>query len=192
MNQAQIFAAIEFAAKAHAGQYRKGTRIPYLFHPLGVARILIEENCSEELIITGLLHDTIEDTAVTGEQIAEKFGAAVAGMVQMLTDSPHLDHWPDRKNHTLQTLSKAPAAVLMVAFADKLDNIRSIGQDYPAAGEKFWERFSVPKEQMAWYYRSLADVFSNRPEFFFNKKLIREFIETVIQVFGEDPFVKVE
>ena len=57
-----IFKSIEFAAKAHAGQYRKGTQIPYMIHPLGVAKILIQYDYPEHIVIAGVLHDTIEDT----------------------------------------------------------------------------------------------------------------------------------
>lgn len=64
-----IFEAIEFATKAHAGQYRKGTGIPYITHPLGVSKILIENGCPEHVIVAGILHDTIEDTPVTFEEI---------------------------------------------------------------------------------------------------------------------------
>ncbi len=55
-----IFKAIEFAAQAHAGHFRKGTKIPYIIHPLAVAKILIENEYSEEIVIAGILHDTIE------------------------------------------------------------------------------------------------------------------------------------
>jgi len=181
MNQPEIFEAIVFAAKAHSGQYRKGTVIPYIYHPLAVARLLIENHCSEEIVITGLLHDTIEDTTVTFEQIAEKFGQAVAEMVQLLTDPPDLSTWLARKKHILETLSHAPQAVLLVALADKLDNLRAIGKDQP----QVWQRFKADKEQIRWYYKSLADLFLSRSELLAGKPFFEEFIETVRQVFPE-------
>ena len=57
----RIFQAVEFATKAHSGQFRKGTNVPYLVHPLGVCKILIEAGCSEDVVVAGLLHDTVED-----------------------------------------------------------------------------------------------------------------------------------
>jgi (p)ppGpp synthase/HD superfamily hydrolase len=57
----KLFDAIEFATRAHEGQFRKGTRIPFIIHPLSVAKLLIEREFSEEVVIAGLLHDTLED-----------------------------------------------------------------------------------------------------------------------------------
>ena len=64
-----IFDAIEFAARAHREHYRKGTRISYIAHLISVAKILIEYDCAEKLIVAGLLHDTVEDTSVTLDDI---------------------------------------------------------------------------------------------------------------------------
>jgi (p)ppGpp synthase/HD superfamily hydrolase len=64
-----IFKAIEFAAKAHAGQYRKGTKIPYICHPMNVCQILASLKCSPEVMAAGILHDVLEDTRITGNGI---------------------------------------------------------------------------------------------------------------------------
>jgi len=64
-----ISQAIEFAAGAHRGQYRKGSKIPYNIHPLNVGKILIEHGCFDEVVIAGILHDTVEDTPVTLDNI---------------------------------------------------------------------------------------------------------------------------
>src|SRR3989304_6852558 len=97
----KIFDAIVFAAKAHACQFRKGTTVPYIIHPVGVARILIEYGCPEDIVIAGLLHDTIEDTAVTLEDIQKEFGDDIAGIVRGATEPNKKDAWEDRKKHTL-------------------------------------------------------------------------------------------
>jgi (p)ppGpp synthase/HD superfamily hydrolase len=70
----RIFEAIEFGARAHAGKYRKGTEVPYIVHPLGVMKILVEHGASEDLVVAGILHDTVEDTYVTLEDIRNSFG----------------------------------------------------------------------------------------------------------------------
>ena len=77
----KIHDAIIFAAKAHEGQRRKGTDIPYITHPFEVAQILMEAGCDETLIIAGLLHDTLEDTEVTAAEIEEQFGPEVLALV---------------------------------------------------------------------------------------------------------------
>src|SRR5450631_1910449 len=94
-----IFAALRFAGDAHSGQFRKGTRVPYLIHPLNVAKILLDCGCSDELAVAGLLHDTVEDTAVTLEQIRASFGDAVARLVEFATEPEKLWTWERRKEH---------------------------------------------------------------------------------------------
>lgn len=180
-----IFRAIEFAAKAHAGQFRKGTNIPYIFHPLGVAKILIEYNCSEEIILAGMLHDTIEDTPVTIEDIRRAFGEEVARLVEGASEPDKSDSWENRKRHTIEYLKTAPLNVLLVACADKLDNIRAIREDYAKLGDVLWSRFNRPKEQQNWYYQALADVFVNRTKGEPTASLFKEFKYEVQKVFGQ-------
>jgi len=157
-----IFDAIEFAARAHSGQFRKGTKIPYIVHPLGVAKILIEHDCPEEVIVAGILHDTIEDTAIMISDIRHSFGEKVASLVEGASESDKSDTWENRKRHTIEYLRTAPMEVLLVSLADKLDNIRAIRKDYERLGGSLWSRFNRAKESQAWYYQSLADVFWSR------------------------------
>lgn len=158
-----IFKAIEFAARAHAGQYRKGTRIPYITHPLNVAKILIEYECREPVVVAGILHDTLEDTRVTGAEIADLFGTEVMELVNAVSEPNKSDFtWENRKAHTLKRLKNASQEVLMLSLADKHDNIRAISDDHERLGEKIWKRFNRPKEKQKWYYEALADVFSEK------------------------------
>lgn len=179
-----IFEAIEFAAKAHTGQYRKATKMPYIVHPLSVAQILIEHGCAEEIAVAGVLHDTVEDTPVTLADIEQKFGADIAAWVKGASEPDKSDTWENRKQHTLDHLKTAPPEVLLVACADKLDNIRSMRQDYAHLGESLWTRFNRPKAQQQWYYQSLVAVFSSRSSDEQNAALFTEFAREVGQVFG--------
>ena len=70
----KVFKAIEFAVQAHAGQYRKGRRVPYIFHPIATAWTLVELGCDEDLLAAAVLHDTVEDTHVTLEDLRGEFG----------------------------------------------------------------------------------------------------------------------
>ena len=176
-----IFKAIEFAAKAHAGHFRKGSKIPYILHPLGVAKILIEHGCSDEQVIAGLLHDTLEDTPVTLNQIRRQFGPKVARLVEGASEPDKSEPWENRKRHTIEFLKKAPSRQLYVSCADKLDNIRSMAQDYEKVGEKLFKRFNRPKAQQKWYYTSLTDAFLSRKK---NDPMFREFACLVEEVFG--------
>ena len=157
-----IFEAIEFAAKAHHGQYRKATRIPYITHPLNVGNILLEYGYSEELAVAGVLHDTVEDTPVTLAEIRRVFGKRVARLVEGASEPDKSASWDKRKQHTIDRLKTAPVDVVVVACADKLDNVRSLRQDYPKLGEALWARFNRPKEKQRWYYQSLTQVFMIR------------------------------
>jgi (p)ppGpp synthase/HD superfamily hydrolase len=179
-----IFEAIEFAVKAHSGQFRKGTKIPYIVHPLSVARILIEHDCPEEVVVAGILHDTVEDTPVTIGDIRRSFGENVASLVAGASEPGKSDTWENRKRHTIEYLKTAPLDVLFVSLADKLDNIRAIRADYEKLGDAVWSRFNRPKESQAWYYRSLADLFGARIEGPF-ASLVKEFRSEVNKVFDE-------
>jgi len=157
-----IFKAIEFSTKAHTGLYRKGTKIPYITHPLNVAQILIEYECSESVVTAGILHDTLEDTQATVDDIRDAFGYEVADLVNAVSEPNKSDTWENRKAHTIKHLKTASPEVLMISLADKMDNIKKIREDYEKIGNKVWERFNRPKEKQKWYYETLADVFSMR------------------------------
>ncbi len=180
----RICKAIEFAFQAHAGQCRKGTKRPYIIHLLGVAKTLIGHGCSEDLVVAGILHDTVEDTDVTVENIRQTFGEKVASLVQAASEPDKSDTWENRKRHTIEYLKTAPRDVLLIACADKLDNIREIREDYAKVGEAVWSRFNRPKEKQRWYYQSLADVFTSRIDGEPSASLFKEFKSEVEKVFG--------
>ncbi len=184
MQHKKMFEAIEFATKAHAGQFRKATRVPYIIHPLSVAQILIEHNCDETLVIAGILHDTVEDTPITLPDIAKQFGQPIADLVESLSEPDRSDTWENRKQHTIDYLKNVPTEVLLVACADKLHNIRSIRKDYVRQGEKVWTRFNRPKSSQQWYYQALADLFTARIEDEVSQSLFTAFQTEVNKVFG--------
>ncbi|MBA3974212.1 MAG: phosphohydrolase [Candidatus Solibacter sp.] len=181
-----IFDAIEFAAAAHHGQYRKGTTIPYLMHPLSAARTVIDAGCPEYVVTAAILHDIIEDTRHTVDDIRARFGDRVAELVDACSEPNHHGaSWEERKQNTLDTLAATTdQEVLLVAIADKLDNIRSIREDFALRGELTWNRFKRGRDQQAWYYRSLSEVFSRQMAAGAGQRLARLFEEEVRLVFG--------
>ena len=94
--------AIEVAAKAHQRQVRKETDIPYITHPLSVGIILAKAGCCDDVIIAGILHDTVEDTSITLDYIRETFGAKVASIAEGCSEPDKSLAWEDRKRHTTQ------------------------------------------------------------------------------------------
>lgn len=180
-----IFDAVLFATRAHTWHCRKGSaKIPYIIHPLGAAKILIEHNLPDHVIVAGVLHDTVEDTCVTLRQIHKRFGAKVAGLVAGASEPHKSDTWEERKRHTLKHLRKAPKDLLHVVCADKLDNIRSMVQDYRKVGEKLFDRFNQPKGMQSWYYKSLSNVFMSRIKDSEAPDLFREYNREVRKLFG--------
>ena len=153
-----ISEAMEFAAKAHEGQFRKGTRRPYIVHPREVSAIVSTMTDDEEIISAAVLHDTIEDCAgVTREMLERQFGPRVAEMVAQESEDKSLT-WEERKGETIRRLRTAPREVQMIGLADKLSNMRDIDRDYPIAGEELWNRFRMKdKETIGWYYKGVRD-----------------------------------
>lgn len=132
--------------------------IPYITHPLALAVIPAQAACSEEVIVAGILHDTLEDTAITVQDIKREFGPHVAEIVLGASEPYREKACEEHKAHTAKYLwEEAPWEVLLVACADKLHNIRSIGQDYREKGEAVWGRFKRGRYSQAVYYRALAN-----------------------------------
>jgi len=186
MSEGTIFKAIQCAVLAHSGQFRKGTRIPYIIHPLRVAEILIEYDCSDEVVIAGILHDTIEDTVITVDDIVRSFGEKIAELVEHASEPDKSNTWENRKRHTIEYLKDAPMDVLFITCADKLDNLRSIQKDYTHAGESLWSRFNRPKDYQQWYYQALADVFMSRIDSEPGALLFHVFKHEVGDFFGKE------
>jgi (p)ppGpp synthase/HD superfamily hydrolase len=182
----RVFDAIEFSARAHRGQFRKGTEVPYLIHPLMVAKTLMEIGSCEDVVIAGLLHDTIEDTAVTADDIEQRFGKAVAELVQAVSEPEKSEPWEKRKERTLDAVRKASLHVALIEIADKLDNVRAISEAHARLGEAVWSRFNRPREQQAWYYRALSRIFADRADGEPILSLMKAFSSEVEKVFGKE------
>lgn len=175
-----IHKAIEFAAVAHQGQTRKGTDIPYIVHPFEVAQLLTAAGADESLIAAGLLHDTLEDTAITAEDILNAFGGEVLRLVRSNSEDKSKS-WEARKRHTLEYLKlHATYEEALLALADKLSNLRSIASDFQTFGDKVWQRFNRGAGQQGWYYRGLKEslaILGDSP-------MYEEFCVLVEDVFG--------
>lgn len=169
--------AVDHARIAHAAQFRKGSDIPYLYHLLGVASLVIEFGGDEDQAIAGLLHDLLEDCGAAHEPIIRaQFGDRVADIVLACTDgtaegkASHADaearrrDWLARKLAYLADLQQADDGVLLVSACDKLHNARAIVQDLEDSevGMAVFARFKSGKDGTLQYYESLARVFAGR------------------------------
>lgn len=170
-SNALITQAILFAMEKHGsvknkdgtiGQKRKGSGLPYIVHPMEVWQILRNNNCSTVVQIAGLLHDTLEDTDATPEEIKEKFGADVLSLVQTESEDKSKS-WKERKQATLDALEKASTETKQVCCADKLSNCLAQLYDYNQIGDALFERFnkeSTPELQ-GWYYKGIVKALSS-------------------------------
>ena len=168
--------AIEFAVKAHAGAVRKGTDIPYIVHPVEVMKIVAGITDDEEVRAAAVLHDTVEDTGTTIQNIRQMFGERVAELVGAESENkregePEPETWKIRKEETLSHLKHADRDVKIICLGDKLANMRDICRDaekFRKGGKEseFWGRFNAPDEgkgvtgkkaNIGWYYRGIAD-----------------------------------
>ena len=162
--------AMEFATKAHEGQVRKGTKRPYIVHPVEVGDIVASMTKDEEVICAAILHDTIEDCkGITKDTLAEEFSERVASFVAQESEDK-TKSWYERKFATICHIRTAPREVQMIGLADKLSNMRDIDRDYPVVGEELWNRFRMKnKDTIGWYYKgirdALADSFTGTPAY---------------------------
>ena len=152
----RIEEAIELAAQAHDGQFRKGTNTPYITHPYAVGLMLMDAGCSEAVVIAGILHDTVEDTDLTLAYIRKNFGESVADIVDGCSENKSL-RWRERKTERIEALKTATTEVCLVTCADKLHNLRTVTSEYDDIGDTVWERFHGGLEAQAWYYQSILE-----------------------------------
>ena len=155
--------AIMFAVKAHAGTERRGKGFPYIVHPMEAVSIVATITSDQEILAAAALHDTVEDTDVTIDQIRSEFGDRVASLVSTETDvvfddRSEEDSWHDRKQAAIDRLAAVSRDAKIVAIGDKLSNMRAIARDEFIKGAALWKIFHVhdPKEH-EWHYRGLAN-----------------------------------
>lgn len=158
--------AIVFAVKAHHNTERRGKGFPYIVHPMEAVEIVATITPDQELLAAAALHDTIEDTDVTVEQIREAFGERIAELVHAESDQINgelfngeneEETWHLRKQAAINRLAAAPHDAKIVAMGDKLSNMRAIWRDYQVKGDALWNIFHVKdKASHEWHYRGLA------------------------------------
>ena len=186
LNTELLDRAIVFAVRAHAGTERRGKGFPYIVHPMEAVEIVATMTSDQELLAAAALHDTVEDTDTTVEQIREEFGPRVASLVASESDMvvegvSEADSWHARKQAAIDRLARASHDAKMVALGDKLSNMRAIARDYAVQGDALWSLFHVtdPKAH-EWHYRGLAESLRELQDTF----AYREFEQLINQVFS--------
>ncbi len=147
--------AVKFSIKTHEvyqKQKRKGKDIPYITHPLTVGLILMGAGASEDVVVAGILHDTIEDSIpekkVTAEMIGERFGDTVADLVMSVTEQDKNLSWEERKAIALDHIKSYSQDSLLIKSADIISNASELLDDYEKDKDAVFERFNASKEKI--------------------------------------------
>lgn len=154
--------AAKFAIDAHSNVERRNHASPYALHVFEAATIVETMTNDQELIVAALLHDVVEDTDVTLEEIEKEFGKRVAELVESETETElegsAEETWVERKQMAIDRIANSSHDSKIVALGDKLSNMRAIYRDFSKNGEKFWSVFHVSDPKLhEWHYRGLAD-----------------------------------
>jgi len=161
LNAKLLTLAIEFAARAHEGQARKGSDTPYIVHPMEAMAIAATMTDDAEILAAAALHDVVEDCGVSEAELRRLFGERVARMVMFETERKEPDaaaSWQKRKLRTVNRLRAADRAGLILTLADKLSNLRAMDRDLHALGPALWQRFNQKNPSMHhWYYASILE-----------------------------------
>lgn len=156
----RIYEALEFAALAHEGQFRKNPskRLPYFIHCAAVGMTLQEAGYDQETVIAGILHDTLEDTETSFDDIVEHFGRDIAELVRAVSyPEPHRP-WRERKERYIEHLTRADPRAVAISAADKTHNLRSLLDEAP----EIFDHMNAPKEEQKWYYGSVCQKLTER------------------------------
>ena len=142
-----VRSALAQARSDHAGQTRNGSGgMPYVEHPVTVAARLDEHGFGAEVLAAALLHDVVEDSETTLDELREKFGDEVAGYVGALTDDEAIDSYRERKAEHRERVAAAPPEALAIYGADKLTNVVTLRAAYGEEGDAVRDEFKVPLE----------------------------------------------
>ena len=153
----RINRAIQVSAIAHQGQFRKdpNLKIPYIAHPVAVGMMLAQHGYDEDVIMAGILHDTVEDTDVTMEDLRRDFGDTVADLVDHCSEQDKSLPWEERKKRYIEHLKTAPQEAQAISCCDKTHNMMSMLDSGPV----IWEKLTRGKEIQISRYGQMLSVF---------------------------------
>ncbi|MGZ8630926.1 MAG: HD domain-containing protein [Actinomycetota bacterium] len=169
METARLTDALAFAFAAHDGQTRKGTDVPYISHPLGVASLVMEAGGSDDEVVAALLHDAVEDGGEELiEPIRETFGERVIDIVLECSDAvvpkgADKPGWWERKRAYIERVPQESSGAVLVTTADKVHNARAIVSDLREIGDEVFARFTAGKDGALWYQRAITEALERNP-----------------------------
>lgn len=184
--------AIRYAALVHKGQIRKGSGQPYIFHPLEVLHLVSLMTLDDDILCAAVLHDAIEDTDATYEDIRREFGEHVAKLVSYETEDKRVGQdkastWVERKKEAIETIRNIDEiGGKMVCLGDKVSNLRSFHLGLLDEGDAFWDHFNQKDPKMHdWYYSELKDALAELKDQAVYKEYVF-LIDTVFSAYREE------
>lgn len=168
--------AIKLVFKAHRGQVRRNGDIEFAYHPIAVGMMLQANGYSEEVVITGLLHDIIEDTTYDYEYLKEHYGNRIADNVLMMSEDNSITNFKERKEAFLNKIKYASNEIIIAELCDKLHNLESDYETYQKEGMKMYERSTSTYEDIKWFYLELSKIFNERVK---NEVLLKRYNDII-------------
>ena len=169
--------AARIAATAHKEQVRKESNTPYIVHLCMVARILTVHKFSDVVVAAGFVHDVLEDTDVTLEELRSKLGDEVADIVSAVTNDDSLP-WEDKKRAYIESVRNSSDEVKAVATADKIHNAESLLAAHAVQGETLWTHFNTGKEKKIWFEVEMLKMLQET----WNHSMLEEYAEMVKKI----------
>ncbi len=176
----KIEKAIFFATQAHQGQKRKQKNVDMIFHPFTVGMILQRNGCNENIVSAGILHDVVEDTKYTFEDIEKEFGKEIRDYVYDASEPDKSLKWIERKKHTIQHIKAASLGSKLIVACDKINNLEDALSNIENDGKD--NVLSRNPEEQKWYYENVykscvENVDKNHPIF----KRYKDILEKVFK-----------
>jgi (p)ppGpp synthase/HD superfamily hydrolase len=159
--------AIKAASLLHQDQIRKGSvPLPYITHLIAVMLIVRDYTDDDDTLSAALLHDTLEDTDYTIQELRDDFGDDVSTLVQTLTEPRYENNdklaWLERKKIYAKQLRKGPKEAVIIAAADKIHNFRSIVEEYYTEHDAFLKDFGPHLDTRLEAYQTIANAINSR------------------------------
>ncbi len=158
--------ALYFSAEKHDGQYRKGSKVPYIVHPTLVGLILSHYTTDDHIVAAGFLHDVLEDcVTVSEEDIKHRFGERVARLVKEVSflepEENHLS-WKEKKSTYLKKIETISSDALYIVAADKMNNMKAYFEGLKVDPEKVNSLFKASADDYRWYYAEVQKILNKK------------------------------
>lgn len=155
--------ALSFTIRAHDGQYRKHEKdTPYVFHPIIVSLILKTAGFNDKVVAAGLLHDVVEDTKYTIDDLAKLFGGDVASLVMTCTEFNKSLSWRERKSQQIKAIYNLPVNNKAIICADKIANLEDLRIQLRKNGYIDFSVFSADRNEQEWFFRSVYNALKEK------------------------------